>query len=55
MVTHCIYMYIIALEAAIELWRLLLTDRFSMLEDWIQFLQVNVKNHMCILRYLLVI
>ncbi|ORE20880.1 DUF298-domain-containing protein, partial [Rhizopus microsporus] len=29
----------LALEAAIELWRLLLSDRYSLLEQWIQFLQ----------------
>ncbi|ORE07542.1 DUF298-domain-containing protein, partial [Rhizopus microsporus var. microsporus] len=29
----------LALEAAIELWRLLLSDRYSLLEQWILFLQ----------------
>ncbi|GAN03770.1 defective in Cullin neddylation protein 1 [Mucor ambiguus] len=29
----------LSLEAATELWRLLLTDRFSLLEQWIKFLE----------------
>ncbi|KAI8978014.1 Cullin binding-domain-containing protein [Pilobolus umbonatus] len=29
----------LSLEAAIELWRLLLEDRFGLLEDWIKFLE----------------
>ncbi|KAL0083143.1 Cullin binding-domain-containing protein [Phycomyces blakesleeanus] len=29
----------LSLEAAVELWRLLLTGRFSMLDQWIQFLE----------------
>ncbi|KAI8084096.1 Cullin binding-domain-containing protein [Gilbertella persicaria] len=29
----------LSLEAAIELWRLLLTGKYSLLEDWIHFLQ----------------
>ncbi|OAC98741.1 hypothetical protein MUCCIDRAFT_85284 [Mucor lusitanicus CBS 277.49] len=33
------YTLSLALEAATELWRLLLTDRFSLLEQWIQFLE----------------
>lgn len=33
----------IALEAATELWRLLLADKFSLLEDWIKFLEVKFQ------------
>lgn len=35
----------LALEAAIELWRLLLNNRFTMLEDWITFLEVSYIYH----------
>jgi hypothetical protein len=37
----------IALEAAVELWRLLLTGRFSLLDQWIQFLEVSTRFWTC--------
>ncbi|KAI8370119.1 Cullin binding-domain-containing protein [Choanephora cucurbitarum] len=34
----------LSLEAAVELWQLLLSGRYNFLEDWIQFLEQNHKK-----------